>query len=423
MTDKITIPLTSLRLLSEVQSRASLNQDTIAEYTEVLRPEEDGHPGDSFPPIIVVQDGDGYIVADGFHRVAAYEEVYGKNADVPIEVQIFQLHPGYTPLALAKHWSAVSNTTHGLRRSKADKANAVRLYLSLPGNVEKSNRSIAKELKVHHSLVTECRGSYEQESSANAPATESGAQVCAPEMKRQGRDAKLYSAKPKVPPSPKKADEAVPTDNALGDQCQPDNDDIAKLQSATALSHIEAVLADLNKVDKNKSITTYTECHKLSMAGQYDGLKLRKDSAKLQVAVDELSQIETVLVYLLESAHAYCNLAFGIDVYSKHQGISVDSLREDQITKQNVHSASLQQLTIMRNFIEEFPKIAGAMFNVCSTIEEQDMVNAIRAKFEEQKKCVENAIAFKIVNTKLPMLTTVENTPQAAWFAPQPPTQ
>jgi len=113
MTDKTTIPLSALRILPEVQSRASLNQDTIAEYAEALHPKEDGHPGDSFPPIIVVQDGDGYIVADGFHRCAAYDEVYGKNSDASIDVQVYPPHPGYTPLTLAKHWSAVSNTTHG----------------------------------------------------------------------------------------------------------------------------------------------------------------------------------------------------------------------------------------------------------------------------------------------------------------------
>src|SRR4051794_37722693 len=47
------------------QSRAEMNQNTIAEYAE--RMEAD----DTFPPLVVYYDDENYWLADGHHRLAA----------------------------------------------------------------------------------------------------------------------------------------------------------------------------------------------------------------------------------------------------------------------------------------------------------------------------------------------------------------
>lgn len=87
------------------------------------------------------------------------------------------------------------------------------MYLALPGNAEKSDRSICEELKVHHRDVSEGRKLFaqslaNQNSTAPVGAVEYG-QADEPK-KRIGKDRKARTVKPKEPKSPRKPDKEPP---------------------------------------------------------------------------------------------------------------------------------------------------------------------------------------------------------------------
>src|SRR5262245_22985512 len=61
------------------QSRAALNEETITDYADAMEDLLRIPNGLSqFPPLIVFYDGTDYWLADGFHRVEAYERVLGR---------------------------------------------------------------------------------------------------------------------------------------------------------------------------------------------------------------------------------------------------------------------------------------------------------------------------------------------------------
>jgi ParB-like chromosome segregation protein Spo0J len=69
-TQKTEIPVESLALDSlildeTIQSRVKIDQRTVKEYAERMK------AGKEFPPIIVFEEGQSRLVADGFHRVPA----------------------------------------------------------------------------------------------------------------------------------------------------------------------------------------------------------------------------------------------------------------------------------------------------------------------------------------------------------------
>lgn len=109
------LSLKGLRLDGGTQSRAALDPATVARYVEVLREE-----GKTLPPITVFYDGTAYWLVDGFHRVAAFQEI-GRTL---IQAQIRQ---GTQRDAIL--YSVGANATHGLPRTNADKRRAVLVLL------------------------------------------------------------------------------------------------------------------------------------------------------------------------------------------------------------------------------------------------------------------------------------------------------
>ena len=99
------------------QSRVSISEETVADYTEVIESNGSAWP---FPPIVVYHDGNQYFVADGFHRVLAARRA--KRGNIPCEVR-----KGTAQDAL--RFGMTANDTHGLRMSQADKRNCVELLL------------------------------------------------------------------------------------------------------------------------------------------------------------------------------------------------------------------------------------------------------------------------------------------------------
>lgn len=95
-----------------LQTRAALNEDTVADYAEAME------RGDKFPAVTVFSDGAEYYLADGFHRVEALRRI-GKKAVVA------DLQNGDFKAALL--YALKANSTHGLRRTNADKRHALEM--------------------------------------------------------------------------------------------------------------------------------------------------------------------------------------------------------------------------------------------------------------------------------------------------------
>jgi len=110
------------------QTRAQINQDTIAEYAADM---EAGH---KFPDVVVFHDGKVYWLADGFHRVLAAERLTFKeiNCDVRKGGKLDAIK-----------YALSANTTNGLRRSIQDKRHCIAIALE---NWPKSSKNKIAEL-------------------------------------------------------------------------------------------------------------------------------------------------------------------------------------------------------------------------------------------------------------------------------------
>jgi len=98
--------LDAIRLDAGTQTRAHIDDCTVAEYSEAML------RGDRFPPVVVFQNDGEFIVADGWHRVRT--ACRAKLGHILAEVR-----PGGRKDAL--RFALGCNQKHGLRRSNADK--------------------------------------------------------------------------------------------------------------------------------------------------------------------------------------------------------------------------------------------------------------------------------------------------------------
>ena len=120
------------------QSRAGLNYATIDEYAEAM------DAGAQFPPVLVFYDGEEYWLADGFHRVEAASRL--EWTDIAVEIRSGTRRD-------AVLYSVGANAEHGLRRTNADKRQAVLTLLNDDEWGQWSNREIAKRVSVAEGLV------------------------------------------------------------------------------------------------------------------------------------------------------------------------------------------------------------------------------------------------------------------------------
>jgi hypothetical protein len=139
------IRIVELRQDQDLQPRAMMNAVTVAEYAE------DMENGAQFPPVVVFHDLDldAYWLADGFHRVAAARQA-GRTV---VEADI---RDGSKRDAVL--YSVQANSTHGLRRSDADKRKAVLTLLEDSEWRDWSDREIARRTATSHTFVAKLRG-------------------------------------------------------------------------------------------------------------------------------------------------------------------------------------------------------------------------------------------------------------------------
>lgn len=105
-----TLAINNITRNLDVQPREFLYEEHIVEYMGDMK------GGADFPPVIVFFDGKLYWLADGFHRVEAAERI-GRDSIKAI------VKSGTKRDAIL--FSCGANTTHGIRRTNADKKRAV----------------------------------------------------------------------------------------------------------------------------------------------------------------------------------------------------------------------------------------------------------------------------------------------------------
>jgi hypothetical protein len=137
------IRMVDIRADQRAQPRVAMLPDRVAEYIE------DMGRGDQFPPPIVFQDKDGICwLADGFHRYHAAIGLQRKKIECDVRKG---------DLRAAVLYSCGVNAAHGLRRTNADKRQAVTKMLADDEWSHWSDREIAKRCNVSDTLVLRIR--------------------------------------------------------------------------------------------------------------------------------------------------------------------------------------------------------------------------------------------------------------------------
>lgn len=134
------VALDDIVLDERCQTRAILNQEAVTEYKETYEAEEV-----TLPALQVAQVGDDLLLLDGFHRLAGARSA-GKSF---IRVEVVEK----CDLGRALWLASAMNQGHGVRRTNADKRQAVKLALESDVGEEQSLRVIAEHVGVSHELV------------------------------------------------------------------------------------------------------------------------------------------------------------------------------------------------------------------------------------------------------------------------------
>jgi hypothetical protein len=124
------------------QMRVEMSEETVADYAEEMV------SGTVFPVIVVYFDGTEHWLADGYHRAEAARKV-GRDA---IQAEVRE---GSGRDAMLHGIGA--NSSHGLRRTQADKRRAVEALLADDEWSRWSDRQIARIAKVDHKTVGKIR--------------------------------------------------------------------------------------------------------------------------------------------------------------------------------------------------------------------------------------------------------------------------
>jgi ParB-like nuclease domain len=134
--------LETIRIDGDAQPREEISNDVVAQYRD------DMEAGATFPAVTVFHDGKDYWLADGFHRHRAARALGWTRIAADV-------HRGTQRDAILH--SCGANTTHGLRRSNADKRRAVERLLRDPEWCRWSDSEIARVCTVDHKTVAAAR--------------------------------------------------------------------------------------------------------------------------------------------------------------------------------------------------------------------------------------------------------------------------
>jgi ParB-like chromosome segregation protein Spo0J len=136
------LPLADIVADEGIQPRAQLDPEAVADYAARLR------AGEDLPPPVAFRVGPEYLLADGFHRLAAARAA--GLLFLPCDVR-----PGTRRDAVL--FAAGANARHGVRMTNADKRRAVSNLLADPDLAALPDREIARHVGVTHPFVARLR--------------------------------------------------------------------------------------------------------------------------------------------------------------------------------------------------------------------------------------------------------------------------
>jgi len=197
------LKLDQIRLDGDTQPRVAIDEDLVAEYADAYA------AGIALPPLVVFHDGASYWLVDGFHR--RWAAIKAGIKSVPCIV-----HEG--TLQDARWFSYATNQAHGLRRSNADKAKAVRQALKHPTGVTMSDRQIAEHIGVTAPTVAKYRAELE----ATVKNLQSASKRTGKDGKQRGKPIKQKT------PSATTAPSSAPVDEQEDDSADCDVDEAAE---------------------------------------------------------------------------------------------------------------------------------------------------------------------------------------------------
>ncbi|KKM62734.1 hypothetical protein LCGC14_1518680 [marine sediment metagenome] len=140
------LPVKKLRLDGDTQPRVEIDEDVVAEYAAAYKASA------KMPPVVVFFDGTDHWLADGFHR--RFAAIKAKSSKIRCEVRKGTRED-------ARWYSYSANQTHGLRRSNADKAKAVKAALKHPKAEDMTDVKIATHVGVSGQFVGKIRKQLE----------------------------------------------------------------------------------------------------------------------------------------------------------------------------------------------------------------------------------------------------------------------
>ena len=163
------------------QTRKGLNEEHVK---DIMRGMEALDPRDPDPVVLFKNEAGEYIMADGFHRLAAHER---------LNRSTIKAHVLKGGIREARHHATGANTFHGLKLSREENDNAVRMELT--DDPTQTDRKIAGHCGVSHTTVANVRRRM----------TEAGQLAKLPVETRTGADGKTRKVprpKSKVPVKP-----------------------------------------------------------------------------------------------------------------------------------------------------------------------------------------------------------------------------
>ena len=134
--------LDKIRIDGGTQPRENIDEEIVSEYAMAMV------EGESFPDVVVFNDGANYWLADGFHRYHASKKL--SYLELNAEVKSGTKRD-------AVLYSVSANSKHGLRRTNADKRKAVLTLLNDEEWSEWSDREIARHAEVSNGFVSKLR--------------------------------------------------------------------------------------------------------------------------------------------------------------------------------------------------------------------------------------------------------------------------
>lgn len=244
------LPLTSIRIDADTQSRAAINDEAVADYELALI------ECVTMPPVKVFFDGVSHILADGFHRYFAHQRVGFKEIECDVTAGTADD---------ARLYAYGANQAHGLRRTNADKRKSVAGVLAM--RPDWSDRQIARHVGVTHPFVAGIRSPSKTEKPAGVvivttPEPEKLQIGAAAELSAQASTGlppaeppsivQQRASGPVVSPGPEDGADSEGGDTDLDDMGDPLEDMRRDLEAAEA--RVAALVADDTKAQLLKAI-------------------------------------------------------------------------------------------------------------------------------------------------------------------------